>query len=151
MTSIHWISSHLAIISNRSGDRPAVGVRTAKTGTFGSRLVQKPDPLTLGRPNHDPYPSICRFRPVWLHQSVPISGSVFRVSHLWSNSDMPLLIVKYWHWYVMVYLCGIRRLDVQNKHTHAPNHILRMSVNRASTIFGLASSVIWVVLDHKHP
>jgi len=29
--------------------------------------------------------------------------------------------------------------------------ILKMSVNRASTIFGHASSVIWVVLDRKHP
>jgi len=100
---------------------------------FGSRTVQKPDPLSLGGPNPDLYPSTLGFRRVWLDPSVPISGSAFRVPYLWSHSDMLLLIVKYWHWYVMVHFRRISRLDVQNKHTHAPNHILKTSVNRAST------------------
>ena len=74
---------------------PAVRVWTAKTGWFGSRPVQQPDPLTLGGPNPDTYPSTREFRRVWPAPSVSISGSAFRVSHLWSHSDMLLLIVKY--------------------------------------------------------
>jgi len=130
------------------GNRPAVRVWTARTGRFGSRPIQKPDPLTLGRPNLDPYPSTRGFRRVWLDPSVPISGSAFRVSHLWSHSDILLSTVKCWHWYVTVHFRLISRLDIPNKHTHTPNHIMKMSVNRssterqqsvnrASTIFGL--------------
>ena len=133
----------MLVLATGPGNLPAVRVWTAKTGRFGSRPVQKPDPLTVGGPNTD------GFRCIWLHLSVPISGSAFWVSHLWSHSDMLLLIVKYWHWYVTVHFRRISHLDVQNNHTHAPNHILKMSgnrasterqqsVNRASTIFGLA-------------
>jgi len=158
------ISSYFSqlVLATGPGNPPAVRVWTTKTGWFGSKPGQKPDLLTLGGPNPDPYKSTCRFRRVWLDPLGPISGSAFRVSHLWSHSDMLLLIVKYWHWYVTVHFRRISRLDVQNTDTHAPNHILKMSVNRASTecqqsvnrastIFGLASSVIWVVLDQKHP
>jgi hypothetical protein len=70
----------------------------------------------------------------WLEPSGPISGSAFRVPHLSSNSDMLLLIIKDWHSYVMVYFRLISRLDVRNSDTHAPNHILKMSANRASTV-----------------
>jgi len=82
------------VLATGPGNPPAVRVLTAKTGRFGSRPVQKPDPLTLGGPNPVPYPSTRGFRRVWLDLSVPISGSAFRVSHLWSHSDMLLLIVK---------------------------------------------------------
>jgi len=139
------------VLAMGPGNPPAVRVWTAKTGRFGSRTGQKPDPQTLGGANPDTYPSTCGFRQVWLDPSVPISCSAFRVSHLWSHSDMRLLIIKYWTWYVTVRFRPISRLDVQNKNTQAPNYILKMSVNRASTIYGLASSVIWVVCDHKHP
>ena len=120
------------MLATGPGNPPAVRVWTAKTGRFGSKPGQKPDPLTLGRPNPDPYPSTRVFRRVWLDLSGPISGSAFRVSHLWSHSDMLLLIVKYWHWYVMVHFGRISPLDVQNTDTHAPNHILKMSINRVS-------------------
>ena len=82
------------VLATCPGNLPAVRVWTAKTGRFGSRPVQKPDLLTLGRPNPDRYPSTRRFRWVWRDLSVPISGSAFRVSHLWWHSDMLLLIVK---------------------------------------------------------
>jgi len=139
------------VLATGPGNPPAVWVWTAKTGRFDSGPGQKTDPLTVGGPNPDPYLSTTGFRRVWLDPSVPISGSVFRVSHLRSHSDMLLWIAKYWHWYCTLHFRRISCLDVQNKHTHAPNHILKMSVNSASTIFDLASSVIWVVLDHKHP
>jgi len=74
---------------------PVVRVWTAKTGRFGSRLSQEPDALTLGRPNPDPDPSTRGFRRVLLDPSDSISGSVFRVLHLRSHSDMLPLIVKY--------------------------------------------------------
>jgi len=83
------------VLATGPGNPPAVRVWAAKTGRCGSRTVQKPDPLTLGVPNPDPYVStrgLCR---VWVDLSVPISGSAFRVSYLWSHSDMLLLIVKY--------------------------------------------------------
>jgi len=82
------------VLATGPGNRPVVRVWTAITGRFDSKPGQKPDPLTLGRPNPDPYPSTRGFRRVWLDPSGPISGSAFRVSHLGSHSDMLLLIVK---------------------------------------------------------
>jgi hypothetical protein len=146
-----YSSTHVVVLAMGPGNAPAVRVWTANTGQFGSRTVQKPDPQTLGRSNPDSNPSTRGFGRVGLDPSVPISGSVFQVSHLWSHSDMLLLIVKYWPWYVTGHFRRISRLDVQNKNTHTPNHILKMNVNRVSTIFGLASSVIWVVRVHNHP
>jgi hypothetical protein len=128
MVQIHVIS-----VSNRSRDPPAVRVWTAKTSRFGSRPGQNPNPLTLGGSKPDQYRSTRGFQRVWLDPSGPISGSAFRVSHLWSHSDMLLLSVQYWHWYVTVRFRRISRLDVQNMDTYTPNHILKMSVNSAST------------------
>ena len=85
-------------------------------------------------------------RPVGSNLRPCVSGSTFMVAFRYV-----LVIVKYWHWYVTVHFQRISRLHRQNKQTHAPNHILETSVNKASMIFGLASSVIWVVLDHNHP
>jgi hypothetical protein len=130
------------VFATGPGNLQAVRVWTAKTGQFGSKTVQKPIPQTLGRPNLDPYLSTCRFCRVRLDPSVPISGSAFWVSHLWSHSNMRLLIVKYLPWYITVHFRCISRLEEQNKNTQAPNYILKMSVNSASTIFGLQSSVI---------
>jgi len=137
------------VLATGAGNPPVVRVWPTRTGRFGSRPVQKPDPLTLGGPNPDQYPSTRGFRQVCLDLLVAISGSAFQVSHWWLHSDMLLIIVKYWHWYFTVHFRRICRLDVQNKHTHAPNHILKIGVNRASTecqqslnrgstIFGLA-------------
>ena len=81
------------VLATGPGNPPPVWVWTVKTGRFGSRPSQKPDPQLLGGPNPDPYPSTRGFRRVWLDPSVPISGSACRVSHLWSHSDMLLLIV----------------------------------------------------------
>jgi len=83
------------VLATGPGNPSAVRVWTAKTRRFSSRTVQKLDPLTVGGPNPDPYPSTCRFRRVWRVPAVPISGSAFRVSYLWSHSDMLLSIVKY--------------------------------------------------------
>jgi hypothetical protein len=83
------------VLATGPGNPPAVRVWTAKTGRFGSRTVQKPDPQTLGVPNPDPYLSTRGFRRVLVDLSVPISGSAFRVSHISSHSDMLLIIVKY--------------------------------------------------------
>jgi hypothetical protein len=139
------------VLATGPGNPSVVLVWTAKPGRFRSRSSHQSDPLTLGGANLDPYPSICGFRRVWLGPSVPTSGSVFWVSHLWSHCDMQLWIVIYWHWYCTLCFQRLSRLDVQNKHSHAPNHILKMSVNRASTIYGLASSVIWVEVANNHP
>ena len=83
------------VLATGPGNPRAVRVWTPKMGRLVSRTIQKPDLQTLGRPNLDPYLSTDRFRWVWLDPSVPISGTAFRVSHLWSHSDMLLLISKY--------------------------------------------------------
>ena len=57
----------------------AVRVWTGKTVWFGSRPLQQPNPELLGVPNPYPYLSTCRFCPVCLDPSVPVSGSPFRV------------------------------------------------------------------------
>ena len=75
-------------VSNSSGLEPNRRPRS------GSATAKQPDPLTLGVPQPDPYPPTCGFCPVWLDPSVPISGSAFRVSHLWLHSDMLLIIVQ---------------------------------------------------------
>jgi hypothetical protein len=93
--SFHRLTAFYLVLATGPGNPPAVWVWTGKTGQFGSRTVQKPDPQTLGRPNPNPYPSTARFRPIWLDPSVQISGSAFRVSHLWLHSDMLLIIVIY--------------------------------------------------------
>jgi len=139
------------VLETGPGNRPAVWIWTAQLDRFGSRPVQNPNQLTLGGNTPDPYPSTCGFHRVWVDPLVPIPGFAFWASRLQSHSDMLLLIVPNWHWYITVHFWWISRLDVQNNHTHTPNHILKMSVNRGSTIVGLAFSIIWVVLDHKHP
>jgi hypothetical protein len=83
------------VLAMGPGNPLAVRIWTTKTGHFRSRDVEKPNPLTFGRPNPDPYPSSCVFHRVSLDPSVPISGSGFGVSHVWSHSDLLVLIVKY--------------------------------------------------------
>jgi hypothetical protein len=83
------------VLATGPGNPPAAWVCTAKTCWFGSRPVLNRDLQTLGRPIPDTYPSTCGFCPVCLDPSVTISGSAFRVSHLWSHSNMLLLIIKY--------------------------------------------------------
>jgi hypothetical protein len=119
------------VLATGSGNPLAVRVCTAKMGRFGSKSVQNPNPLTVGGPNLHLYPSTSGFRRVSLDPAFPNSGSAFRGSHLWSHSDLVPLIVKYWHWYFTVHFQCISFLDVQNKHTHTPNHILKMSANKA--------------------
>jgi len=48
-------------------------------GQFGCGPDQIPNPLPLGGPNPDPYLTTRGFSRVRLDQSVPISGSAFRV------------------------------------------------------------------------
>jgi hypothetical protein len=141
----------LLVLATGPGNPQEVRVWTAKTGWLGSRPGQKPHTITIGGTNPDPHRSTHRFHRVWLDLSVPIAGSAFRVSHLLSQSEMLLWIIRYWHWYCTLHFPRISRLDVHKKHTHMPNLILKMSINRASMIFSLASLVIWVELDHKHP
>jgi len=145
-----WLSLlpvKVVVLATCLGNLPVVQVWTTTTGWFGSRPVQKPAPLTLCWPNLDLYLSTHGVRWVRLDPSVPISCSAIRVSHLKLHSDRQLIIIQYWHWYVMVYLRCIGQLNKQNVHTYVPYHILKMSVNAAWTNFGLPSSVIWVALD----
>jgi hypothetical protein len=99
-----WVSSGIwLLLSMGLGNPPAVGVWTTQTGLFGSRPVQKPDPLTLGWWNPATYPFTWKICQGWLDPWVPISSSRYRVSYLWSHSDMLVLIVRYWHWYITVH------------------------------------------------
>jgi len=131
------------VLATGPGNPPAVVIWTTKMGSFDSRPVQKLKPLIHGGLNPDLYPSTCWFRWVWLDPSVPITGSAFWVSYLWSHSDMLLTILRNWHWYIKVYYRCIGRLSVQNEQTDGPDDILKMGVIGASTIVGRVS---WVIL-----
>jgi len=70
----------LLVLTTGPGNLPPVWIWTAETGLFDSTANEKPNPLTLGAPNPDPYTStrgICR---VWLDPLVTISCSVVQVS-----------------------------------------------------------------------
>jgi len=131
------------VLATGPGILAAVRVWTAEMGRVTSRPVQNPDQLTLDGPNLDPYPSTHRFRWGWLDLTVPISGPAFRVWHLWSHSNILLMIVKYGHWYNTVHFRCIGCLNDQDKKTQVPYHTPKMTVNGASTIVGRVSWSIW--------
>ena len=67
------------VLATGPGKRQAVQVRIPKMVWFGTNPIQNLNPLHLGGPNPDPYPSTCGFCFVWLDGSGPISGSGIRV------------------------------------------------------------------------
>ena len=121
-----------------------------QTGLVRFQTHPKPDPQLLGGPNTDPYPSTLGFCRVWLDPLVPKSASGVQVFHLWLHSDILLLIAKSWRWYVIVLFGCIGCLYNQNQERYAPCPILKMRVNGTSTMFGLASCVIWVAIGCRH-
>jgi len=68
------------LLATGLGNMPVVVDWNAKTGRFGSRPLQKPDPLPLGGPHPDSYRSTTGFCKAWQDPSVPISGFALRVS-----------------------------------------------------------------------
>jgi len=68
------------VLATGRGILPAVRVWTAKTGRFSFRPFQNPDPLPLGRPHLDAYPSTRGISWVWLDAKLLISGSALQVS-----------------------------------------------------------------------
>jgi len=93
LTQLHQTVGHLAnlwevlaareeaqlVLATGAGNPPAVRVWTGNTVQFGSRTIQKPDPLLLGGPKPAPYPSTCGFGRGWRDLSGPISGLAFWV------------------------------------------------------------------------
>jgi len=74
--------SFFLVLATGPGNLPAVWVWTSKTDYLGSRPIQNPDQLPLGRLNLDLYPSTRGFCQVSLDPSVPITGFSFWVSIL---------------------------------------------------------------------
>jgi len=72
------VNTFPVVLAPNQSNQPVVRVWTAITGPFGSRPVPQPDPLTVGGPHPDPYPSSFGFCRVWLHPSVPILVLRFR-------------------------------------------------------------------------
>jgi hypothetical protein len=95
VVAVGYARTSSVVLAMGPGNLPAVRVGTRNTVWSGFRTVQKPDLLDISGPNPNPYPSTCEFCWVWLHLLVPISGSVFRVFHLWSHLDILLAIAKY--------------------------------------------------------
>jgi len=131
------------VLSTSPGNLPAVRVWSSRMSRFGSRPVQKPDPMPLGGSTPDPYLSTCTFYRVWIHPSVPISGSAFRVSHVRSPLHMLLEFIQYRYWYFRVCFWPTGCLNDQNEERHVPYDVLKMSANGVSTIVGHVSWVIW--------
>jgi len=80
----HHLTLSRLVLTTGPGIPPAAWASRLWSGfgpeiRFGSRIVQKPDPLLHGGLN----PALCSssrvFRQVWLDRSDPISGSAFRV------------------------------------------------------------------------
>jgi hypothetical protein len=90
----------------------AICVQTAKMVRLGSRTLQIPNPLGLGFPNPDPYPSTLGFCRVWLDFSDPISCSVTWFFSVRSHLDILLRIANYSLWYAIVLLGWIRCLYI---------------------------------------
>jgi hypothetical protein len=90
------------VLAPGPGNAPAVRVRNTKTVRFGSKPIQKPDPLHLGGPNPDPYLSTCGFCCVWLDPSVPISYSGIRVILFMVTFSYPIVNRKI---LTLVYCC----------------------------------------------
>jgi len=96
------------VLATGWGNLPGVWVWTCKMVRFGSRTIQKPNLLLLGRPNPYLYPSTCRFCCVLLDPSAPMSGSVsqdflFMVAFRYPTVNCKLftlvrycLYLKYW-------------------------------------------------------
>jgi hypothetical protein len=61
------------------GNQPEVQVENTNTVWLGSKTIQKPYPLCLGRANLNMYLSTRSFCWVWIDPCVPIPSSVFRV------------------------------------------------------------------------
>jgi len=138
------------VLATDPGNPPMVWVWTTKTGQFGSRPVQQADPVTLGGPNPDMNPSTRGTHLVWLDWSVTICGSAFWVLHLWLNSDMRPIKVKYWQWYSTAYFQYIGHLSNLYKWSYAHYQILKMSFNWASKNVDRVSWVSWRVTCSTH-
>jgi len=89
------------------GNPPVVRVWPAKMGRFSSRLVQKPNPLSLGGPNPDLHPSthgLCR---ISLGPLVPMSSCAFRVFLFMVAFSYPTVQCKIltlvYHWLFEMY------------------------------------------------
>jgi len=138
------------VLATGLGNLTDIRIQTARMGQFGSRPIQNPVPQLLGRPSLDPHLLTRGFCWLRLDPSVPISDSGQWVFYLWSHSGILLLIAKYWGWYVIVYFGRISCLNNQKQERYTACPILKMRVNGASTISGLASWVIWVAIGCRH-
>jgi len=83
------------VLAMGPGNMAAVRVWTRKTVRFGSRTVQKPDPLLSGSSNPAPHQSSHGFHQVWLDPWLESLVLDFGLFYSWSHSDILLLIVKY--------------------------------------------------------
>jgi len=83
------------VLAKGPGNPPVVCVWTSNRGSFDSQPGQRPDLLTIGGRNPDPYPSSRDLFQVWLDLWRPISGPALPISHLLLHSDMLLVIVTY--------------------------------------------------------
>jgi len=144
-------SSTVVVLTMGPANLPAVRIWTAKTGRFSSRPVENPDPLLLGGPNPDPYPSTHKFCQLWQDPLVRICDSVSRVSQCivafrYATSNRKILA------FVQRCLFWIYWPPWWSKHTEASSlPILRISVNGASMIVGRVSWAFWEVIGCRQP
>ena len=125
------------LLTTGPGKMPAVRIRRRKTGLFGSRPAEKPDPLLLGGPNLAPYQRTRRFCLVRPAPSGQISGSaigvvLFTVAFRYPTVNRKILTMVHHcsFWIYTGHLCS------EKTDKYAPCPILEMSIHGASTIFG---------------
>ena len=96
MVMVAMVMVVMVVISVSNGSRqrassPGLNLKN-RSVRFQTRPKARPADSWWAKP--DPHPSTHLFCRVWLDPLVPISSSAFQVSHLWSHSDMLLLIIK---------------------------------------------------------
>jgi len=132
----------VVVLAPGPGNTREFRVQTATTDLFGSRTVQRCDPLGPGGPITDVYQSTAGFFRVWLDPSFPISSSVFQVLLLLFTFRYPsanqeiLPLVRH---------CPYRKNRLPFPLQTGPIRsflIMNMIVNGISMSFALASWVI---------
>ena len=103
------------VLATALSDPPAVRVWTRQMIQFGTKSVQKPDPLLLGGSNPAAYRSTRGIRQVCLDPSCAISGCAFRVVVFMVafrcptvNRKISMIIPHCFFWMYWLPLCSIQ-------------------------------------------
>jgi len=121
------------VLGTGPGNPPAGCVQTKRTGWFGCRLIQKPDPLPLDGSNPDPYLPTRVYCQVWLDPSVPMSCSAFWVFlfmvAFWYRTDNCTILTMVMNCHFLIYRQPLYSKQVQRRSLPHPENERHWSVD----------------------